>query len=60
MQDIMLRGGATQIWQFAALVADRRGDSLGELVRPAARDDPCLTQRARQATVDEPECSPSG
>ena len=54
MQDIMLRGGTTQTWEYAALMADRRGHPGVELVRSATSDDPCVTDRGRQAIVDEP------
>ena len=60
MQDIMLRGGTTQTWRFAALVADRRGDPGVELARPAPGDDPCVTDRGRQAITDPPTRSTRG
>ena len=43
MQDIMLRGGTTQTWQYGALVLIAVVTLCGQLVRPAAGDDPCLT-----------------
>ena len=43
MQDIMLRGAATQRWEFAALGAIAAGDPVRRLARPAPGDVPCLT-----------------
>ena len=46
IQDIMLRGSTTQLWEFAALGADRRRDADRRLDRPATRDGPRLTLAA--------------
>ena len=36
IQDIMLRGSTTQLWEYGALVADRRRDADGRLAAASA------------------------